>query len=158
MPPKQQPPTVVVRQTRTASQVGYDDTPVEMEEPIDTVVRTVVRKGRRPSKKQRFEKTPGGELVEKPAEASADPISAESQIIPDHDLDDADVAAYLGYPDQGDSAAEGADDERDEEDVLPSFGPQLSLSEEPDDTRNTNIMDLADWGYGDKQPNVSIIF
>ncbi len=102
---------------------------VETEEIVSTVVTTSIRRGRaRSSKRQRFEKE-GDRLVEKPIE---NPVDAATRN-PEGDINEQDVRAYLGYPDADDTAPDGSDpvddDNIDDEDILPAFGPRLTLDE-----------------------------
>ncbi len=120
---------------------------------VSRIVRTSIRAGRKPSKSQRFVKE-----AEAPINSShgrsvdADHLRQARQNNFDTDTDH----GYMDdQPDDDDEdSLNGADDgdtgDVSDDDILPSFGPQLSL-EEPIDA---DVVDFSQMDFGDFEDNV----
>ncbi len=128
------------------------DSEAELPAVVSRVVRTSIRPGRKSSKSQRFVR-------------ELDPPSNSSHVSTDdtvnfrqpHD-DERNQSDYEYVVADGvESADEGVDGDSASDvsdvDVLPSFGPQLSLEEEP---TNADILNFSQMDFGDFEKNVSI--
>ncbi len=148
---------IVVLRTYRAAPSSPDDSD---EEPNLNLVNAVsrsrtitIRRGRRKKKKQRFD-VEKDQFVEMAPRVGGGQFTDTPLVDLPHDLDDTPFQS-LPSTDYSDFAAEG--DSGEEEDILPNFGPQLSLDDD-DDINPENVVDLASLGLGDGRDKVSDLY